>query len=136
MTQNKVYHTAVITHICQDMLTVEIAAQEACGGCAARNVCGSGEKKSFEVVDYFASTRTVGQEIQISISRKMGMLAAVLVYGVPTVLMCVVIGILTWMGVDQVTVGLSTLSSVVAFFVIIRLLWNKLFSGINVVIES
>ncbi len=135
MTQNKIYHSAVITHIRQNMLTVEIQAQEACGGCAARKVCGSGEKKSFDVVDLYSDERKVGDEVQISISRKMGMLAAVSVYGVPTVLMCLVIGVLTWMGVDQVTVGLSTLGSVVAFFVVIRLLWNKLFSGINVVIE-
>lgn len=134
MAQEKIDHPALITKIEEGILTVQIEVQEACGNCAARRVCGSGENKTFEVIDD-GLDRKVGDHVTLSITRSMGIQAMIISYMIPVILIIGVISLLTYLDLSDMIVGGSALGVTALYFFVLWFFRDRLLDQITIEIE-
>lgn len=125
---NRIEHSGVVVRVDVGRVYVEIIAQGACGGCSARQACGLGESehKIVEILSPDASAYCVGDTVEVSLTKHMGLTAVLLAYVIPfVVLLCVIVaGHL--LGVSEGASAMLSLGSVVLYFGALRLVRRKI----------
>lgn len=74
---NEITHSAIVTHIDGNTVSVKILDKQSCAGCSLQNVCGPASTgKTADITTDKANSHAIGQQVELSISsRQMGMLA-------------------------------------------------------------
>ncbi len=121
--EKQIEHDGIVKAIVGNTLTVEILSKSACSGCAARSMCSSAEQRVKEV-EVFAddSTYSIGDAVTIVGAEKLGIVAVILCYVLPVVLMVVVMAIAEMLKQSDVVVGLVGLGVLLPYFSIIYLM--------------
>ncbi len=121
-------HEGIVRDVRGTSLTVEILSKSACSGCEARSLCSSSEQKTKLVeteVDN-GEAYSIGENVIVVGSESMGIVAVVLCYVVPVVLMVVMMAALGVMGQNDVVCGLAAIGVLVPYFCVIYLLKDAL----------
>lgn len=121
-------HDGVVLSQNGDLVKVEILSKSACSGCSARSLCSSSDQKSKEIDVWVGNGETYqkGQEVTVVGLESMGIVAVVLCYVVPVVLMVAVMVALTVMGMSDIVVGLASLGVLAPYFFVMYLLRDKI----------
>ncbi|MCQ2227376.1 MAG: SoxR reducing system RseC family protein [Bacteroidales bacterium] len=121
-------HEGIVREVRGTLLTVEILSKSACSGCEARSLCSSSEQKTKLVETEAADgeTYSIDEEVVVVGSESMGIVAVVLCYVVPVVLMVVMMAVLGGMGQSDVVCGLAAIGVLVPYFCVIYLLRDTL----------
>lgn len=107
-------------------MVVGIERAEACGACAARNVCGTHRGTLHEVeVALPRQDVRVGDRVTLQISEKEGFRALLLAYVVPFVLILVILGLLVSHGVREGVAGVSSIGLVGLYYAVLYLYRGK-----------
>lgn len=125
---NSIRHTGVVSVIGNGKVDVTIEANCACSGCHAKSVCGASQKEEkVIVVPVFDTTEfMVGDKVEVSIERTMGMQAVLMAYVFPFLLMFATLLILLQTGVSEVISGLSSLAVIAVWYIVLRLMRNRM----------
>ena len=101
---------------------VKIISQSACGSCQARKACGMSEssEKIIEVETSSAAEYSVGEDVVVSVRRRVGLIAVAIAYAAP---LFVLLGVLAGAGAIGVSEGVAALSSLCGVAVYYLLLW-------------
>lgn len=113
-------HSGTVIAVEDGRVDVELSVGDACGACSAKILCGMGEREG-KVVNVFTSMAryyAVGEQVEVSVERYMGVKAVVYAYIVPFVLMLAVLLILFGIGADDLTAGLSCLGAVGIYYLV------------------
>lgn len=128
MVGGDISHRGRIVSLTPEFTTVEILSESACGSCHAAALCGMSElqKKVLELpTRHYASFRE-GDEVNLVLRRTMGFKAVWLAYVLPlAVLLAVLLG-LTALGAGELAAGLWALGAVALYYLVLRLLRNRL----------
>lgn len=126
--EKQIEHAGVVKRIGSNTLTVEILSKSACSGCSARSMCSSAEQrtKEVEVQDSSATTYSIGESVTIVGAEKLGIVAVVLCYVVPVLLIVSTMAIAEYKGLSDVTVGLYGLGILIPYFGILYLFREKM----------
>ncbi|MFI3281278.1 MAG: SoxR reducing system RseC family protein [Rikenellaceae bacterium] len=138
MASNRFTHSGTILSISEGKARIGFESQGACAGCQARAKCGMVDSSTREVYVNIDSNHThnIGDEVEVAISYKMGMMSVVIAYIVPLFLL---IGILTAAisaGLNEGIAALISLASVVIYFGVVYLFRSKLDKQIIFTIEK
>jgi len=78
-------HKGVVQSITDDMITVAIATESACGDCHAKNICGFTEisEKVVHVQNKDFKNIQIGDEIHVTMDSSLGTQAVLLAYIIP-----------------------------------------------------
>lgn len=119
-------HQGRIESIDANLVRVRIVSNSACGTCAARKACGMSEstEKIIEVVTLSASEFSVGEEVVVSIRRKVGLWAVAMAYVAPLIVLVVVLIAASMFGLDDGVAAVGAMGGVAIYYL---LLW--LFGG-------
>lgn len=119
-------HQGRIESIDANLVRVRIVSNSACGTCAARKACGMSEstEKIIEVVTLSASEFSVGEEVVVSIRRKVGLWAVAMAYVAPLIVLVVVLIAASMFGLDEGVAAVGAMGGVAIYYL---LLW--LFGG-------
>lgn len=126
--KKEIMHDGVVLSQNGDLVKVEILSKSACSGCSARSLCSSSDQKSKEIDVWVGNGETYqkGQEVTVVGLESMGIVAVVLCYVVPVVLMVAVMVALTVMGMSDIVVGLASLGVLAPYFFVMYLLRDKI----------
>lgn len=127
-------HPATIKTVADGKITLEIAAQQSCGSCAAKKVCGSGETKTL-VLEDDGMGRQSGDQVTLVITRSMGVFAIAIAYLIPIFLIISALLIFQYFALPEITSAWITLAILVAYFVVLRLMRQKIQNQLTITIE-
>lgn len=119
--EKPVEHKGKVVYVEGDRIDVEMIVHSACSGCRVSKACGMGEsaEKTVSLLTATASMYSVGEEVMVSIEKKMGIKAAVYAYILPFFLMIIVLSVTFRIGLSETTAGLSTLGSVALYYLVL-----------------
>ena len=87
----QIEHRGVVCSVEEGVVRVAVEVSEACGGCSARKSCAMGQSEKREIVVYTTeySNFSVGEAVQVGAKQSLGVVAVLLCYVVPLVLLLV-----------------------------------------------
>jgi sigma-E factor negative regulatory protein RseC len=113
-----VEHSGVIKSINNNLVSVSIMQQSACGNCKARSACSLSDD-SEKVIDVSLSSGDnyrVGEEIKVVLRQSLGMKALGYGYILPFLVLFTTLVLLVSLGVNEGLAGLLALSSLVPYY--------------------
>ena len=89
MTNNTIKHLGIVENIQGSHLSVRIVQTSACAACSAKGHCSSADSKDkiIDIIDTAASSYQVGERVMVVGEMSMGMMAVVLAFIIPFVLL-------------------------------------------------
>ena len=117
-------HKGVVRALHHGWVDVAMQVESACIGCKVRGTCGMGDQveKIVSVAMNMPEAYCVGEEVIVSVGRRMGFLAVFLSYIIPLVLLLVSLLALLGAGVNEGAAGLSSLGVLALYYLI---LWRS-----------
>lgn len=119
--EKPIEHKGKVVYVEGNRIDVEMTVQSACAECRVSKACGMGEsaEKTISLLTATASLYDVGDEVIVSIEKKMGIKAAIYAYIIPFFVMIVVLAVMFRCGYPETVVGLSALASVALYYAIL-----------------
>ena len=117
----QIEHKGVVRFVEKGVVRVAIEVNEACGSCASRKACAMGSSEQREIVictDKYSSY-TVGEEVTVGARRTTGIMAVVLCYVVPLVVLGAAVGAASAAGLSEALVALSSLLLTALYFALL-----------------
>ncbi len=138
MSRNQVSHKGVVTSITDKVINVQILSKSACSECHARSMCTASDMKvkNIEVKRRFYDDYTVGEEVNVSLTKSMGYKAVVLSYLIPLVILLILLLYLQDRYGNELIAGLGCVAGVAVYYFIIWLLRGKLENKFSFTIEK
>ena len=89
MTNNTIKHLGIVENIQGSHLSVRIVQTSACAACSEKGHCSSADSKDkiIDIIDTAASSYRVGEKVMVIGETSMGMMAVVLAFIIPFVLL-------------------------------------------------
>ena len=121
-------HTGKIIDLTPEFVSVEIISTSACSDCRAKELCGISDEtvKIISVhTDPYANYK-LGDEVDVTMKKTMGLKAVWLSYVVPLFVLMIILLTLSRFKVNELSAGLYSLLGVAFYYLIIYLFRNKL----------
>ena len=131
-------HRGIVEKVDGSHIVVRIVQTSACAACSAKGLCNASESKEKQIDVYDANpSRRVGEEVMVCGTTSMGMRAVVLAFGVPLLILILVLGISMKVTNEDalLSAGLA-LVSVIPYYIVIYLMKNKLNKTFSFTIEK
>lgn len=139
MATNNVTHSGKVIGVFRDTVTVAVESSEACGSCASRSACSLGVQsntRNILITTPDASSFSVGEIVTVATRTQMGLLAVLLCYAVPAVVLVAVLAAAVLCRVSEGVAALISLGSVAIYYGILWLVRDKLAQKISFTIEK
>ena len=120
---NTIKHQGIVENIQGSHLSVRIIQTSACAACSAKGHCSSADSKDkvIDITDTAASSYQVGEQVMIIGETSMGMMAVVLAFVIPFVLLVTSLFIfMVWME-NELYAALSSLIILIPYYFILWL---------------
>lgn len=128
MADQSISHRGVIVSIQENQASVEIVSTSACASCHAAGLCGASESSSKIINARIRPWETfrVGQEVDVCLSRNLGLKAVLLSYVVPLLILLFLILFLSSVTDSELLAGLAGIAGVGAWYFILYLFRDSL----------
>lgn len=128
MENEEIRHRGVIFDISGRRIDVAVKPEDACGSCKAKSVCAVGAEgeRIVSVMSEVPSIFKIGEQVEVSTARAMGINAVVYAYIIPFFIMFVLLLVLLDVGVSETVAGLSALGSVALYYIVLAFFRKKL----------
>ena len=125
--QNTIEHQGVIISIDDKVAHVKIEQTSACASCHVKSVCGASEK-SEKIIDanLMDASLKIGDQVTVIGQKSLGIQAILLAYVLPFVLIVVILFFANIFTTNELVIGTCALASLIPYFVILRLMRNKI----------
>ena len=116
--EKPIEHKGRVVLVEGDRIDVEMTVEGACATCKAAKACGMGESrdKVVSLLTASAGLYEVGDEVMVSIERKMGIKAATYAYIFPFFIMLLV---MFEAGFSETAAGLSPLGAIAVYYAVL-----------------
>ena len=131
-------HRGVVEKVEGTHVTVRIIQTSACSACSVKGLCNASESKE-KLIDVYHSQYTyqVGEEVVVCATTSMGMRAVILSFGVPVILLMLVLFVMMKITDDNTLFSaLGAMGILVLYFLMIYMNKNKLNKSFSFTIEK
>lgn len=131
-------HAGVIRAINGATAEVEIESSSACTACKARSMCNASESKVKMISAQIAAGEAfeLGQQVEVVGEERMGLVAVLLAYVLPLLLMLSILIVAKRVGASDAQGGLAALGALIPYYIVIYLLRRELNKKIIFTIEQ
>ena len=119
--EKPIEHKGRVVLVEGDRIDVEMTVEGACATCKAAKACGMGESrdKVVSLLTASAGLYEVGDEVMVSIERKMGIKAATYAYIFTFFIMVAVLLVMFEAGFSETAAGLSSLGAIAVYYAVL-----------------
>lgn len=123
MTNNTIKHLGIVENIQGSHLSVRIVQTSACAACSVKGHCSSADSKDkiIDIVDTAAASYKVGEQVMVIGEMSMGMMAVVLAFIIPFVLLIFSLFLLMALLENELYAALLSLAVLVPYYFILWL---------------
>ena len=124
----QIEHRGVVRSVEEGIVRVAIEVNEACGSCASRKACAMGSSKQREIVVATADANrySVGEAVQVGAKQSLGVVAVLLCYVVPLVVLVGALVVAISLGCSEGVSAIISLGSIALYYAILYLFRNKI----------
>ena len=128
MALESIEHTGVVTAVTAHGVTVQIERQSACGSCVARQACGlaGDDVKVFNVAKPEGREVNVGDTVTVVMKSSLGLMAVLLSYVIPLVILLGLLLTLLNVGVAEPLAALYSVVAVGVYYVFLYFFRDRL----------
>lgn len=125
--QNTIEHQGIIIDIDGKLAHVKIEQTSACASCHVKSVCGASDK-SEKIIDANIMDKNlkVGDQVTIIGQKSLGIQAVLLAYILPFTVIIATLFIANIFTTNELIIGTCALASLIPYFVVLRLMRNKI----------
>ena len=125
---SQIEHKGTVARVGRNFVRVDIEVMEACGSCASRKACAMGQGTTREIMVYTdeALTYSIGEEVKVSAKQSLGVMAVLLCYVVPLIVLVAVLAVAVSLGVTEGVAALISLVITAAYYAILALMKDKI----------
>lgn len=140
MITDKISHEGVIASITADNVRVRIRQTSACAHCSASKQCNASESK-VKWIDVSrkgmeGKSLQVGDEVVVSASRSTVGKALLLCFGIPFLLLVIILSVMIWISRSETWSALMALFSLIPYYIVLYLLRHRISDSIVFTIED
>ncbi len=138
MASERIRHEGVITRIEQDRVYVSVSQSSACASCKVAAHCNAAETKEkvIEIRGKHGDQYKIDQQVTVSTTPRIGIMASVYAYAIPLVLMVGVIILVTALTGDELTAACCGLAVLLPYYLLIYLLRDLISQQVYFEIET
>ena len=131
-------HLATVVAVCDGRVRVSVEVGEACGSCASRRSCvlGASDERFIDVRCDDAASYTVGEQVVVAAHRRVGLLAVVLCYVVPLVVLGMILIVSLGMGMGEGAAALCALCATGCYYGVLSLFHGKISKRVTFIITK
>lgn len=121
-------HSGTITKIDEETIYVNIKSNSACSSCHAKGACSSLDSKE-KIIEAELPTNSnykIGDEVNVSITRDMGIQALILGYVLPFLTVIISLIILSIFEIEDGPKGIISLSLLAPYYIFLYMIKDKL----------
>ena len=135
--ENQIRHDGVIESVNGSHVQVRIVQTSACAGCKVAAHCHTAEAKE-KLIDVSDATGRwqVGQPVVVTASSSMAGKALLIGFGLPLILMLVVLTVLIAAGCSEGMTALLMLGALIPYYIIVWMLRNRIARTISFRLEE
>ena len=124
MTNNTIKHLGIVENIQGSHLSVRIVQTSACAACSAKGHCSSADSKDkiIDIIDTAASSYQVGEKVMVVGETSMGMMAVLLAFVFPFVLLIFSLFLLMALVENELYAALLSLAVLIPYYFV---LWRS-----------
>ena len=129
---SQIEHKGTVASVERNVVRVDIEVMEACGSCASRKACAMGQGTTREILVYAedVGSYSVGEVVRVAARQSMGVMAVVLCYVLPLVVLVAVLAIAVLSGLSEGLSAIVTLCFLVLYYAVLALFRNKIASKV------
>ena len=123
MTNNTIKHLGIVENIQGSHLSVRIVQTSACAACSVKGHCSSADSKDkiIDIIDTAAASYQVGENVMVVGETSMGMMAVVLAFVLPFVLLIFSLFLLMALIENELYAALLSLAVLISFYFVLWL---------------
>lgn len=123
MTNNTIKHLGIVENIQGSHLSVRIVQTSACAACSVKGHCSSADSKDkiIDIIDTAATSYKVGEQVMVIGETSMGMMAVVLAFIIPFILLIFSLFLLMAWLENELYAALLSLAVLVPYYFILWL---------------
>ena len=123
MTNNTIKHLGIVENIQGSHLSVRIVQTSACAACSVKGHCSSADSKDkiIDIIDTAAASYQVGENVMVVGETSMGMMAVLLAFVLPFVLLIFSLFLLMALMGNELYAALLSLAVLVPYYYILWL---------------
>ena len=125
---SQIEHKGTVALVGRNFVRVDIEVMEACGSCSSRKACamGSSEKREIMIYTDEAQAYSIGEVVNISAKQSLGVMAVILCYIVPLVVLVTALAIAIMIGLSEGVAAILSLASTSIYFGLLALFRDRL----------
>ena len=125
---NQIEHKGTVALVGRNFVRVDIEVMEACGSCASRKACSMGSSEKREIVVYTseASNYSVGEAVKVGAKQSLGVVAVLLCYVVPLVVLVGALAIAVSSGCSDGIAALISMGAIALYYAVLYLYRNSI----------
>ena len=125
---HQIEHKGTVALIGRNFVRVDIEVMEACGACASRKACAMGQGTTREIMVYTdeAAKYSVGEEVNVSARQTMGLMAVLLCYVVPLVVLVAALAVAVALGCAEGLAALISLGVTALYYLLLALMQKRI----------
>lgn len=127
--EQTIKHKGRVVAVHDNSVDVAVEAEDACAMCKAKDFCviGDGKEKLISIYTQFAYAYAVGEIVEVSLERTMGMKAVTIAYIVPFLfVLTVLLVMLNIFKCSELLSGSVALGILVLYYLVLYLFRNKI----------
>lgn len=137
MSTSVIQHQGVVQNIENNQLEIMIISESACSSCKSKKVCSISEiKEKLVYINNFEGTYDVGDKVNVFLEEKMGAYAVIVAYGLPFLLMILVLFIGYYNKLSEPAIGLSVILLLAIYYTSLYLLRNQIGKKVTFKVEK
>lgn len=122
----RIEHKGIVEQIDGQMVRVRILQTSACAACHAKSMCMAAESAEKIVDAEMACEMSVGDEVVVSVEKRMEFKAVLIAFVIPFFIMLALIALLGIWIAQEWLVALLSISALAVYCVVVRLLRKKI----------
>ena len=117
----QIEHKGIVRSVEERTVRVAIEVNEACGSCTSRKSCSMGQSQTREITVFTADADrySVGEVVKVAAKRSMGIMAVVLCYIAPLVVMVGALAVSVAMGCTEALAALVSLGVTAVYYILL-----------------
>jgi sigma-E factor negative regulatory protein RseC len=120
-------HEGIVKEINKDSVVVNFSQISACSACHAKGVCGASSIKEQKInISKTTDSFQIGEKVTIILHESLGLKAVLVGYIIPLILFLAVLITLQALTINELIIGIASISSFIPYYFILFLLKNKI----------
>ena len=120
----QIEYKGTVALVGRNFVRVDIEVMEACGSCSSRKACAMGQGTTREIMVYTddAQNYSVGEVVNVSARQSMGVMAVLLCYVVPLVVLVATLAVAISLGLSEGIAAVIALCTTALYYAVLALL--------------